>query len=304
MKKLIAAFLALCLACSMAACAGGTTSESSTTSTSSTSSESSVAEESVASEEPSSSDVSEASSEGSDTAEATVLSHEEYMAAELDTEVTIQAYVQAKQSYYAEQGTATVYLQDQDGAYFAYDMACTQEEYDAMTEGTCIQVTGFKSEWSGEIEIMDGQLDQIVEGDTFVAEPLDATELLGTDELEQHQNEKVSFTGLTVEYAAKRGACAILRGLRAVSDFEYEFQLALMNRRLQRDIQTVFLMTDYQWLFISSTIVKAAASHGADIVGLVPENVCLRLMEKYQRGEVRQATPCLSAPYGGFRVNK
>lgn len=127
-----------------------------------------------------------------------MLSHEEYMAAELDTEVTIQAYVQAKQSYYAEQGTATVYLQDQDGAYFAYDMACTQEEYDAMTEGTCIQVTGFKSEWSGEIEIMDGQLDQIVEGDTFVAEPLDATELLGTDELEQHQNEKVSFTGLTV----------------------------------------------------------------------------------------------------------
>ena len=178
MKKLIAAFLALCLACSMAACAGGTTSESSTASTSSTSSESSVAEESVASEEPSSSDVSEASSEGSDTAEATVLSHEEYMAAELDTEVTIQAYVQAKQSYYAEQGTATVYLQDQDGAYFAYDMACTQEEYDAMTEGTCIQVTGFN--------------------DTFVAEPLDATELLGTDELEQHQNEKVSFTGLTV----------------------------------------------------------------------------------------------------------
>ena len=169
MKKLIAAFLALCLACSMAACAGGTTSESSTASTSSTSSESSVAEESVASEEPSSSDVSEASSEGSDTAEATVLSHEEYMAAELDTEVTIQAYVQAKQSYYAEQGTATVYLQDQDGAYFAYDMACTQEEYDAMTEGTCIQVTGFKSEWSGEIEIMDGQLDQIVEGDTFVS---------------------------------------------------------------------------------------------------------------------------------------
>ena len=212
MKKLIAAFLALCLACSMAACAGGTTSESSTASTSSTSSESSVAEESVASEEPSSSDVSEASSEGSDTAEATVLSHEEYMAAELDTEVTIQAYVQAKQSYYAEQGTATVYLQDQDGAYFAYDMACTQEEYDAMTEGTCIQVTGFKSEWSGEIEIMDGQLDQIVEGDTFVAEPLDATELLGTDELIDHQNELVSFKGLTVEPSTVEG-----------SDEEYAF---------------------------------------------------------------------------------
>lgn len=110
------------------------------------------------------------------------------------------------------------------------------------------------------------------------------------------------FSGLTVEYASQRGACALLRGLRAVSDFEYEFQLALMNRRLQRHIQTVFLMTDYQWLFISSTIVKAAASHGADIQGLVPENVRLRLEEKSARGEVRQGTPCLSAPFGGFRL--
>ena len=110
------------------------------------------------------------------------------------------------------------------------------------------------------------------------------------------------FSGLTVEYAAQRGACAILRGLRAVSDFEYEFQLALMNRRLQRRIQTVFLMTDYQWLFTSSTIVKSAASHGADIMGLVPENVRLRLQEKYGQGEVRQGTPCLAPPYGGFRV--
>jgi len=103
------------------------------------------------------------------------------------------------------------------------------------------------------------------------------------------------FTGLTVEYAAKRGACAILRGLRAVSDFEYEFQLALMNRRLQRDIQTVFLMTDYQWLFISSTIVKAAASHGADIVGLVPENVRLRLIP------ARRSAPGHSLPVRSLR---
>ncbi len=199
MRKLFAVLLALCLACSMAACAGGNTSSTSSTSTTSESTvaeDSSVAEESSAAEDSSASEESEASEAA--TGDATVLSYEEYMAAELNTEVTIQAYVQAKQSYYAEQGTATVYLQDQDGGYFAYDMACTQEEYDAMTEGTCIQVSGFKSEWSGEIEIMDGQLDQIVEGDTFVAEPFDATSLLGTDELEQHQNEKVSFTGLTV----------------------------------------------------------------------------------------------------------
>lgn len=198
MRKFIAALLALCLACSMAACAGG--GNSSTSSAADSSSESSVVEETVSSEEPSSSEDSEPA-ESSDTAESgdtAVLSYEEYMAAELDSEVTIQAYVQAKQSYYAEQGTATVYLQDQDGGYFAYDMACTQEEYDAMTEGTCIQVTGYKAEWSGEIEIMDGELLGIVEGDTFVAEAADLTELLGTDELADHQNEKVAFKGLTV----------------------------------------------------------------------------------------------------------
>lgn len=89
------------------------------------------------------------------------------------------------------------------------------------------------------------------------------------------------FSGLLVDYAERRGASVILRGLRAVSDFEYEFQLALMNRKLKRHVQTVFLMTDYQWLYISSTIIKAAASLGGDIKGLVPENVYRRLREKY-----------------------
>jgi pantetheine-phosphate adenylyltransferase len=112
------------------------------------------------------------------------------------------------------------------------------------------------------------------------------------------------FTGLTVEYAVKRGVCALLRGLRAVSDFEYEFQLALMNRRLQRHIETVFLMTDYQWLYISSTIIKSAASHGANIGGLVPENIRLALEEKYQNGKMRQGTPCLGMPFGGFQVEE
>jgi pantetheine-phosphate adenylyltransferase len=110
------------------------------------------------------------------------------------------------------------------------------------------------------------------------------------------------FSGLLVHYAAQRGATALLRGLRAVSDFEYEFQLALMNRRLDKEIQTVFLMTDYQWLYISSTIVKAAASHGGDVSGLVPNNVLKKLKEKYTKGEVRQGTPCLAPSVGGFRL--
>lgn len=198
MRKVLCAILALCLAASMTACAGSgnsSTSESSTSESSvveETSSESSAVEET-------SSDVSASEEETSGTdAEATVMSYDEYMAAAVDDPVTIQAYVQAKQAYYAEQETATVYLQDQDGGYFAYDMKCSQEDYDAMTEGTCIQVSGYKAEWSGEVEIMDGQLDSIVEGDTFVADALDVTDLLGTEDLQSHQNEKVSFTGLTV----------------------------------------------------------------------------------------------------------
>lgn len=93
--------------------------------------------------------------------------------------------------------------------------------------------------------------------------------------------EVVAYSGLTVEYANRRKVRAILRGLRAVSDFEYEFQLALMNRRLEKHIQTIFMMTDYKWLYISSTIIKGAASQGADIRGLVPENVRAALMLKY-----------------------
>ena len=185
MRKILALVLALCLALSMAACAGDNTSSSE----SSAAEESSQAEESSEEASEESSEAEEEASQSSEAESAPVMSYDEYMAAEVDDAVTIQAYVQAKQSYYAEQGTATVYLQDQDGGYFAYDMACTQEDYDAMVEGT---------EWSGEIEIMDGQLDEIIADDTFVAEAFDATSLLGTEELEEHQNEKVSFTGLTV----------------------------------------------------------------------------------------------------------
>ena len=92
------------------------------------------------------------------------------------------------------------------------------------------------------------------------------------------------FDGLLVDYVANRGARILLRGLRAVSDFEYEFQMALMNRKLRRDVQTVFLMTDYQWLYISSTIVKAAASLGGDVRGLVPSCVERSLQRKYAKG--------------------
>ncbi len=90
-----------------------------------------------------------------------------------------------------------------------------------------------------------------------------------------------SFSGLLVDYAGKAGASIILRGLRAMSEFEYEFQLALINRRLDRDIETVFLMTGYKWFYTSSKIVKEAASFGGSVKGLVPDIVSRKLQEKY-----------------------
>ena len=128
-----------------------------------------------------------------------VMTHEEYVAAELDSEVVIEAYVQAKQSWWEDQ--ATVYAQDQDGAYFLYNMACSEEDYEKLVPGTKIKVTGYKSEWSGEVEIIDATF-EIEEGE-YIAPVTDVTELLGADELIEHQNEFVSFKGMTVEAAGQ-----------------------------------------------------------------------------------------------------
>jgi pantetheine-phosphate adenylyltransferase len=95
-----------------------------------------------------------------------------------------------------------------------------------------------------------------------------------------------TFGGLLVDYADKRGAQAILRGMRAVSDFEYEFQLALMNRKLNREIQTVFLMTGLRWIFTSSSIIKEAAQFGGDVSELVPPIVNQKIIEKYSRNNI------------------
>ena len=96
-----------------------------------------------------------------------------------------------------------------------------------------------------------------------------------------------SDDGLLVEYMKREGANVILRGLRALSDFEHEFQLALINRRLNREMETVFLMTGYKWFYISSTIIKEAASLGGSIKGLVPEIVNQKFQEKYHLNEER-----------------
>ena len=89
-----------------------------------------------------------------------------------------------------------------------------------------------------------------------------------------------SVSGLLVEFAYQHNA-TIIRGLRAVSDFEYEFQLALMNRKLNRDVDSVFLMPSFRWIFISSSIIKDAARNGGDVSNMVPFNVNEMLIEKF-----------------------
>ena len=104
-----------------------------------------------------------------------------------------------------------------------------------------------------------------------------------TESLKKFSNIEIdTFDGLTVEYAVQRKATAILRGLRALSDFEYEFQLALMNRKLKRNIQTVFLMTGFRWIYTSSSIIKEAARFGGNVNGMVPPLVHKRLKEKFK----------------------
>jgi len=92
-----------------------------------------------------------------------------------------------------------------------------------------------------------------------------------------------SYEGLIVDYVEKIRANVILRGLRAMSDFEYEFQMALINRRLDRNIETVFLMTGSRWFYTNSSIIKEAASMGGSVRGLVPDSVFQKLKEKYPK---------------------
>lgn len=100
--------------------------------------------------------------------------------------------------------------------------------------------------------------------------------------LRERDNIEVDFfDGLLVDYVVRKRSNVVLRGLRAMSDFEYEFQMALMNRKLNREVQSIFLMTDYKWFYTSSTIIKEAASLNGDISGLVPPIVCKKLKEKF-----------------------
>ncbi len=150
-----------------------------------------------------------------------VMTYAEFDAAALESEVVIEAYVQAKQDWWDNK--ATVYTQDGDGAYFIYEMPCTQDEYDKMTKGTKIRVTGTKKAWEGEIEIMYVSKVEILEGN-YIAKVKDVTSLLGTDDLIKSQNQFVSFKGLTV-VASDNGEAVEYKGGEPGDDIYFKVSL-------------------------------------------------------------------------------
>ena len=131
------------------------------------------------------------------------VSYADYAAAELDTEVTIEASVQAHQSWW--DGKVTIYAADEDGAYFLYEVPCSEQDAEKLVPGTKFKATGFKSEWSGEVELADISAFEILEGEGYIAEPVDVTELLGKDELAEKMNQLVAFKGMTVEPSTIEG---------------------------------------------------------------------------------------------------
>ncbi len=151
--------------------------------------------------------------------------------------------------------------------------------FDPITNGHCDLV------WRG-LKLFDGIIVAVAENGSkdplFTVE--ERLEMLRKTFEDVPNVEVDSFDGLLVDYVVHRGANTILRGLRAVSDFEYEFQLGLMNRKLNKNVQTVFLMTGLRWIFISSSIIKEAARFGGNTQDMVPEIVDERLKDKFGKG--------------------
>ena len=146
---------------------------------------------------------------------------------------------------------------------------------------------------NGHLDVLRRALDIFPRVIVTIAPNIRKNPLFSTDErmqfirdaLPEHVSrlEFAVFEGLLVDFCRSRGANVIVRGLRALADFEYEFQFAHMNRRLAPDVDTVFFMTDERNHYVSSSLVKEVASLGGDVTGLVPAAVVTALAAKYRR---------------------
>ena len=115
-----------------------------------------------------------------------VMTYAEYAAADIDSAVVIEAFVQGKQTWWDNK--ATVYLADPDGAYFAYNMECSEDDYTKLVDGQKIKVTGYKSEWAGEVEITDATFE--VEDGNWISTAEDLTNVFASEDLINHMNER------------------------------------------------------------------------------------------------------------------
>ena len=183
MKKYIAMLLALVLALGLIAC-GNTDAPTTTPAATTAGTTAAATEDTTAGTE-------------AEVEFPPVMTYAEYVAAEKDAPVTVQCYVQATQGWW--DNSIVIYAQDKDGAYFSYGTACSEEDSKKLVPGTKIQIQGFKAEWDGEVEIVDGTFTFVEGGDTFLAEPLDITELLTNDELVEHMNKRISVKGAEIK---------------------------------------------------------------------------------------------------------
>ncbi len=187
MKKIIALLLAVCMVAAFVGCA-----KTDTATTTAPETTEAAAENTEVTEAPT----------APQEAEGDVMTHAEYIAAPVDSPVCIETYVQAHQSWWDNK--VTVYAQSEDGAYFLYNMECSEEDAAKLTEGTKIRVNGFKTEWSGEVEVAEGATFEILEG-SYVAPAQDITGGLSASNLIDWQNAKIKISDLTVEAANDAG---------------------------------------------------------------------------------------------------
>lgn len=198
MKKRLAVLVALTCAICMTACGGG--SKESTQATSGTADTDSAKQELADAVESTMTavedTVNEMATEMAGAIDDTkIIDYATFAAADIDEPVVVETYVQAKQIWW--QGATSLYTQNKDGAYFIYNIPMTMEEYEKLVPGTRIFVSGYKSEWSGEVEITDAKY-EIVEGESFIAEPVDITDMLGSDDLINYQNQYFSVKDMQV----------------------------------------------------------------------------------------------------------
>lgn len=200
MKKLLALILALVMVFALAAC-GKTAAPAATAEPAAPAAE--TAAPSAEPEAPAAESAAPAEEAPAAEEPAKLMSYAEYAAAELDTPVAAEAWVQAKLTWWDNK--TSVYAADHDGAYFMHDIACSEEDYEKLVPGQKIVFQGYKGEWSGEVEVVDGSF-SFADGDSYIAEPVDITNLLGTDEIQAHMNQAISVSDAIV--ADKGGGAA------------------------------------------------------------------------------------------------